>query len=480
MQDRIHATLKYVLQLIPSASGALSNIIVDNFPFLTDTGRRAKRSFVEYVRNLLRVTEYAPELKSEILDLLMERHMKIDVQAQADADDLEDDIEDLLLQDAPLSGADPLHRNGDEDATEDGDDNSDVDSELGDDEDLDDDEQRENYLKLSIEKLDAGLDIVFKYYEPYFSKDNIADSQRIFDQLLSQFRKTVLPTYRSRHTQFILFHFAQTSSELATSFIDALDKVLKDKTRSPVLRISAAAYMASFIARGARVSTENVLYTFDTLAAYIDTLRKAAEPTCRGPDLRRYSTYYAAIQALVYIFCFRWRDLLNDPEDCADETDEELLDGRELIWASGVKESFSQNFMSKLNPLKICAPEIVEEFARIAHHLQFLYVFQIIEANKRVRLSQQVNASSAARETSLTGLTGERWHQLEAYFPFDPYRLPLSKKWMEGEYNEWKGVPEPCPSGGQQDRDSSDGEDEEEASDEEMEDDRTETPDGEN
>ena len=31
--------------------------------------------------------------------------------------------------------------------------------------------------------------------------------------------------------------------------------------------------------------------------------------------------------------------------------------------------------------------------------------------------------------------------QLDAYFPFDPYQLPRSKRWLEGDYVEWKGIP---------------------------------------
>ena len=34
--------------------------------------------------------------------------------------------------------------------------------------------------------------------------------------------------------------------------------------------------------------------------------------------------------------------------------------------------------------------------------------------------------------------SGDAHHQLEPYFPFDPYHLPISKRWVEGDYNEWK------------------------------------------
>ena len=30
---------------------------------------------------------------------------------------------------------------------------------------------------------------------------------------------------------------------------------------------------------------------------------------------------------------------------------------------------------------------------------------------------------------------------LEGYFPFDPYKLPRSGKWLVDDYLEWKGLP---------------------------------------
>ncbi len=31
--------------------------------------------------------------------------------------------------------------------------------------------------------------------------------------------------------------------------------------------------------------------------------------------------------------------------------------------------------------------------------------------------------------------------QLEPAFPFDPYNLPTSRRWLEGEYLDWKAIP---------------------------------------
>ncbi|KLJ10307.1 hypothetical protein EMPG_14314 [Blastomyces silverae] len=31
--------------------------------------------------------------------------------------------------------------------------------------------------------------------------------------------------------------------------------------------------------------------------------------------------------------------------------------------------------------------------------------------------------------------------QLDAYFPFDPYHLPRSRRWVVDDYLEWRGIP---------------------------------------
>lgn len=383
--------------------------------------------------------EYAPELKSDILGLIVERLIKIDVQVQMDVQDLEDNIAEIIVQGELPETASHPQGYGDEDEEDDFSDNESVLS----DESIDPEEQRIKDLKSAVEKIDNILDLLFTFYESSFTKNSSHNSQVMFDQLLSQFRKTVLPTYRSRHTQFILFHFAQKSPELTARFIDACTSILMDKARSSVLRVSAAAYIASFVSRAKHVDYEVVQGVVQNLLDYLSRLRREYTPSCRGPEPRRYETYYATFQTLIYIFCFRWRDLLADPEDYLENEDEDLFDAKTLDWAPGLKEGFTQNFMSKLNPLKICAPEIVEEFDRIAHHLQFAYIHPIVENNKRIRLSQFISTGfgPAARETSLSHVHSERILQLEAYFPFDPYHLPVSKRWLSDDYNEYRKLP---------------------------------------
>ena len=461
LQSRTHQCLKYLIRLIPSASGSLSSILSSSFPFSTDT----TKAHVEYIRNLLKLTEYAPELKGEILALVTERLVKIDVQIQVDMEDLEEDIEESLVQNV-------LHNSQNEE--DDGGDVADAsdDESVSSEESLAGDEKHLKDLKESVGKMDAILDLLFDYYHPIFAKGSIFDIDDTFEHLLSQFANTVLPTYRSRHTQFLLFHFGQSSPALIERFAGACAHLSFDKTRPHIMRLAAAAYLASFIARGAHVSAKVVRDVFDLLGSHLDSLRQANEYACKGPDLRRYGAYYAIAQALLYIFCFRWRDLIISSDDGFDDEDI-LFDGRDLLWAPGIKEVMTRNIYSKFNPLKICSPTIVTQFARIAHHLRFMYVFPLLETNKRLRLSRSLGSSSMygslpERETALSGKRGEAAFQLDAYFPFDPYHLPRSKRWIEGDYIEWKSIPGLDDDGRDEDE-ASDSDSQGEESDEEQE-----------
>ncbi|KAI9760637.1 MAG: hypothetical protein M1835_000124 [Candelina submexicana] len=435
--SRTHMALRFLLQLIPSASGALSPILAATFPHPSDT----KKTHVDYVKNLIRILEYAPELRANVLSLITERLVKIDVQIQIELEDLEEEAGENVIHGASLHVDDSK-----------GDIVSDTDeSEVGSvssEEDMDEEAQRIQEVRSNIAKMDAILDMLFTFYEPCFSKTRTNDSNKVFDLLLAHLTTIILPTYRSRHTQFLLFHFAQTSSQLVERFTGLCMTTARDDKRPTIVRQTSTAYLASFIARGAHVESHVVRDVFAHIGVLLERIRFEQESACRGPDLRRHGLYYSLSQALLYIFCFRWRDLLASPEDYVEEDDPATFDGEELTWSTGVKEILIRSIYSKFNPLKVCSPSIANEFARVANHLRFIYVYPLLETNKRLRLSQFLGYGHSAsaynqpsRETALSARKDEGQYQLDTYFPFDPYSLPISKRWIESDYLEWKGVP---------------------------------------
>lgn len=428
LSSRIHVALKYLLRLIPSASSTLSPILAAKFPYAEEP----KKLQITYIENLIRLSEYAPELKSDILAVITDRLVKIDVQMQIDLDDLDDEVAAAIVQAISLNPSREKDEGDDSD--------TDADSVTSDD-DVDSDSKRIKEVQGNVEKMDAIIDRLFTIYSPYFEDPFSVEAASMFETLLGHFTNIILPTYRSRHTQFLLFHFAQTAEHLVDRFAGTCVQLAFQSGRPAVLKQSAAAYLASFVARGAHVPSHVVCQVFSLIGNNLDHIRAENEVTCRGPDLKRYSTFYAMTQALLYIFCFRWRDLISS-SDISEEDDPAAFVGQDLTWTPGIKETLSRTIYSKLNPLKICSPPIVAEFAKIARHLRFMYVYPLLESNKRIRLSQfsSSQGNGALRDTG-NGGNSESWHQLDAYFPFDPYQLPLSRHWVEKDYVQWKGVP---------------------------------------
>lgn len=409
----------------------ISSIAAEAFP----SESNSKRAHVIYIKNILKMIGYAPELKLDMLGLITERLVKIDVQVQVDLEDLADDIGEGLIQEIPHFAEKTM-----EDLHE-----SDIDDDPDTDNDEDPEAQRTKEIVKNVEKMDHMLDILFSYYDQVFLVEPAANWSGVLDILLSQFTTIILPTYRSRHTQFLLFHFVQQSPNFIDTFVGMCAQISFDQHRPAIVRQAAASYLASFVARGVHVPSDIVRDVWDYISNELTRLRQNYEPSCRGPDLGRYSTYYALVQALLYIFCFRWRDLEARSDDDCDDGDMPGIYNEEHQWRSGVKETLNLNLFSpQLNPLKVCSPAIVAEFARIAHHLGIIYVGHRLESNRRLRLSQFSGPrgyGGMLRETALNSRKDEEHYQLEEYFPFDPYHLPRSKRWINSDYREWTSIP---------------------------------------
>jgi RNA polymerase I-specific transcription initiation factor RRN3 len=426
--------LRYVMQLIPAGSGTLSPILSGQFPFDADS----PKATLAYTRNLIKVIEYAPELRADILSLITEKMVKIDVQIQVDMEDFEDEVGEDLLEELSRPVDPTLAEEEDE---------SDHESVASDDDLTDAESLRLKQVRDNIRKLDTMIDALFEFYAPPFTTGTLDDKENTLDLLLSHFQSIILPTYRSRHSQFLLFHFSQSSPILVDRFAATCVQLIFSKLQPAIIRQSAAAYLASFVARGAHVSSDVVRDVFDLLGNHLSNLRVEYENTCRGPDLRRYGPFYSTAQALLYIFCFRWRDLTTAAlEEGGVGNEEDDVDLEDVTFAPSIKEVLHRAIYSKLNPLKVCSPAIVSEFARIAHHLGFLYVFPLLETNKRVRVSSFRSLATLSdprygqvERESRAGDDGG--YQLDAYFPFDPYQLPRSRRWLEGDYVEWRGIP---------------------------------------
>jgi len=433
VQRRLHLALQYLLSVFPAAKTTLGAVVAQKYPFHDDS----KRMHLAYVDNMLRLREYAPSLKNEIMDLIVSRLVKIDVEMQMDLEDMDDRVTAMVAM---------ALKSSQENNLEDGDDDDDSDAESVDSEESEEDNEyaRVKVAKESIEKMDYILDALFRLYAPHFANPDSDDAMDVFTDLLGEFSHIILPNLKSRHTQFLIFHFGQQSEQLMDAFCGTCINIAFESSRPPVLQQAASAYLASFVARGAHVPGHIVVKIFEVLGFHLDQMRSTYEATCRGPDVRRYAPFYSLMQALMYIFCFRWQDLIRSVPEDVDKDDLSSYLDHELEWEPEIKDLLRRSILSPLNPLKVCSPAIVEQFVKLAHRFRFMYLYPKLEANKRVRLSQfaagAYSSGSGLRDLAFD-LNDDSWQQLDSYFPFDPYQLPVSKHWVEGDYLPWRTVP---------------------------------------
>jgi len=98
-------------------------------------------------------------------------------------------------------------------------------------------------------------------------------------------------------------------------------------------------------------------------------------------------------------------------------------DGTEYFQGLG----FSRIVESRFNPLKVCMPSVVHEFARITEHYQLLYCWTIIQRNKRI-----------IQPMTADGSVDSPIADFESFFVFEPFRLKLSSRFVDSYYQEWE------------------------------------------
>ncbi|KAK0657305.1 RNA polymerase I-specific transcription initiation factor RRN3 [Cercophora newfieldiana] len=425
-KERLHMGLRYMLEKFPDGGKIINDLIERKFPFEDES----KTVHLEYIDHLLRLKKDRPELERNIMLTIMKRLVVLDLGMTLDLENDDDATTQAVLKQLN----DPHGENGE--------DESDAESELSDDED-EEEAKRIRNLKSKVQTLDAILDLLFSIYTPVFENPDSPEAIETFHDLLSDFSEAILPSPNSRHTQYLLFKFALKSHQLTSLFTGALFSIASHPSTTLPLKQAAVAYLASFTARGAQVTSEQVQTITKTFLNYMDHYR-AVHSGCRGPDVRKYGLYYAYFQGLLYIFCFRWRDLIDRDLVPAslDWDDAASFIGRDLPWMPWLKTRLQANIASKLNPLKCCSPVIVDEFARLSHHLRLIYIYPQIEKNKSIQLSQFFTSSyatgGALRDSGFESDPDKR--QLEACFPFDPFQLPVAQRWLDlpNTYMQWK------------------------------------------
>lgn len=191
------------------------------------------------------------------------------------------------------------------------------------------------------------------------SAEQLERRTTLFRTLLDIFDRTLLRTFKTRNVQFVLFYLCSKDTSASDHFVGVLlGRALFDVDAPSVTRVAAAGYVASFVARAkfvdAGMTRKVVRHLCQYLEGQMDDFARSGGSRLNGGGGgggQELPVFYAVSQAVFYIFCFRWKDLLEEEEDIDDEVGLLGLDaGRK--WMMGL-ETLKKAVNSSFNPLKV-------------------------------------------------------------------------------------------------------------------------------
>ena len=198
------------------------------------------------------------------------------------------------------------------------------------------------------------------------------------------------------------------------SFLENCWQKVHDPNIPVILRQTAAAYIGSLIARAKFIPVETVKTCLRLFSEWIHNYINLLESYIY-PDLHRHATFYSVCQTLFYVFIFRHKQLMDDPD-----------------WRNFVRKlSLDRIVTCRLNPLNFCLGTVVDMFARVTRMHEIVFCYTIIEHNRRMQLpgSDSIDSTDAKARNIL-----------DSFFPFDPYLLRKSSKFITPIYQEWEGI----------------------------------------
>jgi RNA polymerase I-specific transcription initiation factor RRN3 len=234
-------------------------------------------------------------------------------------------------------------------------------------------------------KLDSILSILMAHVKDIYTELPLADSflfsnnfiEEFTGLLLKIFERTILKTHKCRYTQFLWFYAASLSPSFTDKFLVLLSQITMNENESSIIRISASAYLSSFVARSKFLPRKTILDVIKILNSnavnhveyYEHTLKNALSVTgahmpTQG-EVKSHIVFYSIVQALLYLFCFRGEDIVtsssltaSEPRNDSGSESESDVEADEHFMAHPVQFpmemfGFQRVVMSKFNPLKV-------------------------------------------------------------------------------------------------------------------------------
>ncbi|KAL5705953.1 hypothetical protein ACHQM5_024176 [Ranunculus cassubicifolius] len=390
---RVHSALVDISYLVPLFPLAVCKIVPRGMPRMT-----SKSIFLQenelYVENMLKLESglLGKYLGHELLSEVVFRLVELDVEIEWDEILLDDPSKGIF--DMELEDIDEL-----EESEENGPDHPKAGFGL----------QKKLGADIYAEKLDKLMVLTCEYIK------SCADSGRlieVFESLLRSFQHSILNAYKSKFAQFIMFYACSLDPDtcgvrfavtLADTFVHGAS--LRD-------RMSAVAYLSSYLSRGRFVPYPLVVSILkrlvDCCAEYYRKLQTIEEKRI-NPQIHKL--FYSGCQAVMYILCFRMRPIMDIPH----------------LKSQLLHMHLQFILQNPLDPLKVCLPSIVTEFLRQAKSAK---LFEVHENN---------DYFNDLLESDLSKTYGgiERF---DTFFPFDPCLLKNCDRYIRPNFFYWSMV----------------------------------------
>lgn len=389
INGQLHETLCSITYLVPLAPFKLKSILDRRMP----TFRTNKALLVSFVECMLGLesNEIGQYLQGTLLSMVVELLVDLDVNIT---------WEDILKED---------HNRGIFDMEVEDLDNNGVNNSVGSQIVCGKGQGFGDLKHRMTDKLDCVMVIVCEHI-----KSSACDGRlvKVFETLMESFRKTVLNAYRSKFSQFIMFYACSLDPDICgLKFAILLTDIFVSKAEDPISRMSAVAYLASYLSRARFMSSAVVSSIVKRLVEWCYEYCYLHVNTERIKNPRGHRLFYAGCQAVMYILCFRMRLLMDIPEL------------KEILFHLPLEAILCHS----LDPLKMCLPTIVQEFLRQAMAAHLL---------KKPFLSCLQNDLLESEFSKAYGGV----ERLDMFFPFDPYLLKQSDRYMRPNFEFWSMV----------------------------------------
>ncbi|XP_017886626.1 RNA polymerase I-specific transcription initiation factor RRN3 [Ceratina calcarata] len=374
--NHIHDVLQKILKVVPMSSKLLLQSVRARYPYII----HGTHTHQVYVYALIQILDYAPQLRSDILSLIINRLMVLDVNIpRLEVDNEEDDIMD---------------------------DSSECDSTTGNENNALDNEEtsaltESDKMHPIANKLDVCMELILKYMHDFCFLNNVLQIEclkSLYTDTLKIFETVVLPTHASQYVQYIMFYICSFKTAVVEAFVDWLWRKTSNPNAPSVIRQSSVAYIANLSVTATFITTGLVEALQFKMCTWIHNYINAQDHSNYIQDENKeHTVFYAICQALFLMIAERHKDY---PDSKKYMTYLQELDLAKIITC-------------KLNPLKSCHPEIVHNFAEVTRIYQLAYCYTIIENNTRNQLPL-FNTKKSIPTT------------VENFFPFSSYMLQRS------------------------------------------------------